>query len=66
MSELTPHLIEPKDLEAMLLRENLIIVDLSHPVLYQQRHVPGAVHLISTALMGNTPPAAGKYRGLSE
>ena len=61
MSERTTHLIEPKDLEAMLLRENLIIVDLSHPVLYQQRHVPGAVHLISTALMGNVPPAAGKH-----
>ena len=61
MSELTTHLVEPEDLDAMLNMDNLVIVDLSHPALYQQRHVPGAVHLAGSALMANQPPALGKH-----
>ena len=61
MSELIPHLIEPEDLVAMLDVDNMVIVDLSHPALYQQRHVPGAVHLAGNTLMANKPPALGKH-----
>jgi len=61
MSELIPHLIEPEDLVAMLDVDNMVIVDLSHPALYQQRHVPGAVHLACNTLMANKPPALGKH-----
>ena len=50
MSELTTHLVEPEDLDAML---NVwiiwLLLTLSHPALYQQRHVPGAVHLAGSA-----------------
>ena len=66
MSEPILHLVEPQDLEAMLVMDNLIIVDLSHSALYQQKHVPGAVHLANNTLMANKPPALGKHPSFQE
>ena len=39
------HLIEAEELKNQLGTPNLIIVDLCNPSLYQQQHVPGAIHL---------------------
>ena len=46
-----PRLLEPQDLEYLIHDERLIIVDLSNHALYQQKHVPGAVHLRGNAEM---------------
>ena len=54
-----PRLIEPDELESHLNDDNLIIVDLCNPSLYQQKHVPGAVHLSGNQLVAGTPPAPG-------
>ncbi|OQX33224.1 MAG: thiosulfate sulfurtransferase, partial [Candidatus Sedimenticola endophacoides] len=44
MSELPP-LIEPQQLEPLLGRDNLLVVDLSKGTTHQQLHIPGAVFL---------------------
>lgn len=52
-------LLEPEQLEASLKDDDLIIVDLCHSALYQQKHVPGAVHLSGSHLISGAPPAPG-------
>ena len=59
-------LLEPSELEALLGREDLVIVDLCKPELYARSHVPGALHLKGTRLMSNAPPALGKHPNFSE
>ena len=54
-----PRLIEPNELEAHLDKDNLIIVDLCNPSLYQHKHVPGAVHLSGSHLLAGVPPVPG-------
>jgi len=61
-----PRLIEPQELESLLGDERLIIIDLCNVSLYAIKHVPGAVHLSSNALMSTTPPAMGKCPSFSE
>ncbi|CAI8345103.1 MAG: Thiosulfate sulfurtransferase [Porticoccaceae bacterium UBA1117] len=58
-----PRLLEPQDLEYLIHDERLIIVDLSNHALYQQKHVPGAVHLRGNALVAGTGPMPGKNPG---
>lgn len=53
------HLIEPEVLKDELGAPDLIIVDLCNPSLYQQQHVPGAVHLSGQHLIAGTPPVFG-------
>ena len=53
------HLIEPRELEAKLDDSDLIIVDLCNQAHYQQKHVPGAVHLLGNHLVAGTPPTPG-------
>ena len=60
------HLIEPADLEARLADRNLIIVDLCNQALYQQKHVPGAVHLPGNHLVAGTPPVPGACPDLQQ
>jgi 3-mercaptopyruvate sulfurtransferase SseA len=55
-----PRLLEPQDLEHLIHDERLIIVDLSNHALYQQKHVPGAVHLRGNTLVAGTGPTPGK------
>jgi thiosulfate/3-mercaptopyruvate sulfurtransferase len=50
------HLIEPEQLVAELDDDNLVIIDLSNSALYQQKHVPGAIHLQGTELLLGTAP----------
>ena len=59
-------LLEPSELEALLGREDLVIVDLCKPELYARSHVPGALHLKGTRLMSNAPPALGQHPSFSE
>ena len=53
------HLIEPEQLVTELDKDNLVIVDLCNIALYQQKHVPGAVHIQGTQLVKGTPPVPG-------
>jgi thiosulfate/3-mercaptopyruvate sulfurtransferase len=53
------HLIEPEVLKDQLGTADLIIVDLCNPSLYQQQHVPGAIHLSGQHLIAGVPPVPG-------
>ena len=66
MTNPIPRLLEPSELEAILDRDNLLIVDLCNPALYQHRHVPGAVHLSGSLLMAGTAPTPGKLPALEQ
>ena len=50
------HLIEPEQLKQRLGEENLIIIDLCNPALYQQQHIPGAIQLSGQQLVAGTAP----------
>ena len=52
-------LIEPAELELLLGETNIVIVDLCQTALYQQIHVPGAVHLPGVELLAGHPPIPG-------
>ena len=53
------HLIEPEQLVTELNKDNLVIVDLCNIALYQQKHVPGAIHIQAKPLVKGTPPVPG-------
>ncbi len=55
-----PPLIEPEALEALLGRDDLLIVDLSRSDVHARAHVPGAVHLEYGRLVLGAPPAPGR------
>jgi len=55
-----PLIIEPDQLEAILGEPDLLIVDLCQPSVYEQFHVPGAVHVRPAELVSGVPPATGK------
>ncbi|HAJ41552.1 MAG TPA: thiosulfate sulfurtransferase, partial [Alcanivorax sp.] len=59
MTAQLPLLLEPADLAAHLDDDNLLIVDLSKDQVYDQAHVPGAVHLDFKRLLAGTQPAPG-------
>jgi thiosulfate/3-mercaptopyruvate sulfurtransferase len=59
-----PRLLEPQNLESLLHDERLVVVDLSNHALYQQKHVPGAVHLLGNALVVGTGQTPGKNPGV--
>ena len=54
-----PLLLAPETLADHLKDAGLRVVDLSKPQVYQQAHVPGAVHLDFQRLQRGTPPAPG-------
>ncbi len=56
---LLPLIVEPDALEAALGADGLLIVDLNEAAIYQQGHIPGAVHFPFAALLGPRPPAMG-------
>lgn len=60
------HLIEPSELKTKLNDDNLIIVDLCNQALYQQKHVPGAIHLSGNHLVAGTPPLPGACPSLEQ
>lgn len=54
-----PLLLSPQGLLPSLGDSGLLIVDLGQSSVYQQAHVPGAIHLDFRQLQRNTPPAPG-------
>lgn len=54
-----PLIVEAADLEKQLGAENLLVVDLCTPGVYEENHIPGAVHLDYSAIVRNQPPVMG-------
>jgi thiosulfate/3-mercaptopyruvate sulfurtransferase len=54
-----PLLIEPEQLEHALGEPDLLVVDVGKLATYMQLHIPGAVHLDYSQLVGGRPPATG-------
>ena len=69
-----PRLLEPQDLQDLIAdgadsdpgNDSLVIVDLCNQALYNQKHVPGAVHLPGNALVAGTPPVPGAHPGIEQ
>src|SRR5262245_12047468 len=59
-SEPLPLLLEPDQLEPLLGRPDLLILDLSSAENYARGHVPGAIHMPASALQCGIKPAPGK------
>lgn len=57
---LLPRVIEPETLRLWLSDPRILIVDLSRRELYEQLHVPGAVHVVTRDLVAGVKPATGK------
>jgi thiosulfate/3-mercaptopyruvate sulfurtransferase len=54
-----PLMVEPDELEGRLGAGGLLLIDLSRPEVYQQYHLPGAVHLDYSRIVGVRAPAMG-------
>jgi len=61
-----PLILEPAALAARLETVGLLIVDLCQPQVWQQLHVPGAVHVQPAELVSGIPPASGKLPTLAQ
>ena len=61
-----PLVIEPAELEPMLGSDDLLIVDLCNPQVFQQLHVPGAVHVLPQQLISGAQPVPGKLPSLTQ
>ena len=59
MSALLPLLVEPAQLAAHLEDKQLLIIDLCKRPVYDQAHVPGALHLDPKFLQAGSQPAPG-------
>lgn len=59
-----PLLLEPAELEPILDREDLLIIDLGSADHYARHHVPGAVHLPAQVLQSGIQPAVGTLPGI--
>ncbi len=55
-----PLMIEPEQLEPLLREPNLRVIDLCNHQLYQQLHIPGAIHVEPRHLISGMPPATGQ------
>lgn len=55
-----PRVIEPETLQPLLGDRRILIIDLSRRELYDQAHVPGAIHVATRELVAGTKPATGK------
>ena len=66
----TARLLEPQDLQTLTADTNnhdqLVIVDLCNQALYNQKHVPGAVHLAGRTLVAGTAPVPGAHPGIEQ
>lgn len=61
-----PLLLEPADLHAALATPGLLVVDLGKASVFQQAHVPGAVHCNGRDLLCNEQPSPGKPAALAQ
>ncbi|MCK5892978.1 MAG: sulfurtransferase [Endozoicomonadaceae bacterium] len=55
-----PLLAEPEELQPLLGSSDLLIIDLCSSALYQQAHVPGAIHVQPAELVSGQLPVTGK------
>lgn len=55
-----PLIVEPEELEPHLDDEDLLLIDLCSAQSYASGHLPGAVHIPTTALVSGEKPATGK------
>lgn len=54
-----PLILTPEQLEPHLQDEGIVVVDLSTPAAYAQRHIPGAVHIDPAEVTASQPPVMG-------
>ena len=54
-----PLVVEPEALESSLGEPWLLVIDMSTPAVYEQAHLPGAVHLEYRRITRQQPPAMG-------
>lgn len=54
-----PLILAPEELEPHLQNEEVVVVDLSNPAAYAQRHIPGAVHIEPSEITASQPPVMG-------
>lgn len=66
MTDTIPILLEPEQLEPLLGREDILLIDLSRGSTYQQFHLPGAVHLDYGRIVTSQPPVGGLLPSLPE
>ena len=60
-------LIEPEALHSLLAeRDDLLLVDLSQPQVYEESHIPGAIHMQPSLLTSGEKPASGTMPSLSQ
>ena len=59
-----PLLVQPEDLALNLSDPDLLIIDVCRTEIYDQQHIPGAVHVPPQALVSGEKPAAGRLPGL--
>ena len=60
MPDYFPVLIEPEELEQRLSDPGILVVDLCADQQYQKAHLPNAVHISPSELVGGQQPATGK------
>ncbi|OZG71534.1 thiosulfate sulfurtransferase [Hahella sp. CCB-MM4] len=61
-----PFIIEPADLEPLLGRPGILILDLCRPENYQTGHIPGAIYVPPGATQLGRPPAPGALPSLEQ
>ncbi|WP_257281547.1 MULTISPECIES: sulfurtransferase [unclassified Endozoicomonas] len=61
-----PLILEAEQLAPLLGHENLLIVDLCNPRLYDHSHVPGAVSVAPQSMVSGVKPAAGKLPAVEQ
>lgn len=60
MTDSLPLLLEPEQLEPLLGRPDLLILDTSSAANYERHHVPGAIHIPPQSLQAGIKPAVGR------
>lgn len=66
IQHLLPRVIEPHTLKPLLGDPRIVVVDLSRGELYEQLHVPGAIHVPTGELIAGTKPATGKLPSVAQ
>lgn len=59
MSIRTPWIIQPDDLEQLLQKKEVVVVDISNKNSYAQHHIPGARFIDYTSIVKHNPPVFG-------
>jgi thiosulfate/3-mercaptopyruvate sulfurtransferase len=60
-----PLIVEPEALQPLLDDDRLLLVDICRDEIYQQQHLPGAVHISPSELISGVQPSVGKLPTLA-